>query len=140
MAVSFYQVTTDRSRNGRKLSEGKFRLDNRKNLFTEGVFKHWKRFPSKVVVPPSLEVFKSWVEVALRRRVYWQPWQFWVHGCGLDLKGHFQTKQCHNLNSSSMLHFCGGEQNLILNLKAQFLIQIKPVMGKYFNIKRNITF
>lgn len=33
---------------------------------------------------------------------------------GLDLKGHFQNKQFHNLNSSSMLNFCGGEQNLTL--------------------------
>lgn len=76
----FYQVTSNRTRNGLKLSEGKLRLDNRKNLFTEGVFKHWKRFPSKVVVSPSLEVFKSCAEGALRHRIYWQPWQFWVHG------------------------------------------------------------
>ncbi|KAK4822077.1 hypothetical protein QYF61_009338 [Mycteria americana] len=49
--------------------EGRFRLDIRKNYFTERVIKHWNRLPREGVEPPSLEVFKSRVDVALRDTV-----------------------------------------------------------------------
>lgn len=47
-----------------------FRLDIRKNFFTEKIIKHWLRLPKDVVESPSLQIFKRLVDV-LPKDVVW---------------------------------------------------------------------
>ena len=59
-------VAGDRTREmALSCTRGKFRLDIRKNFFTETVVKHWNRLPRKVVESPSLDVFKNRLDVVL---------------------------------------------------------------------------
>jgi len=62
----FPVVPRDRTRgNGHKLKQRKFCLNMRKNFFTLRVTESWPRLPREVMDSPSLEIFKTRLDVVL---------------------------------------------------------------------------
>jgi len=50
---------------GAKVKHRMSQLNLRKNFFTLRVMEHWNRLPREVVISPSLEIFKTHLEVVL---------------------------------------------------------------------------
>ncbi|KFV74568.1 hypothetical protein N308_00032, partial [Struthio camelus australis] len=51
--------------NGHKLNHKLFHLNLRNNFFTVRVTEHWHKLPREVVESPSLEIFKTRLDVIL---------------------------------------------------------------------------
>jgi len=73
-------VHSDQTRsNGLKLEHRMFSTNMQKN-FTVRVIEHWNRLPREVVESPSMEIFKTCLDVYL-----FDPWQKTCFSRGLDL-------------------------------------------------------
>jgi len=70
--------------NGFKLRQGRFKLDIRRQFFTQRVVSHWNSLPKNVVDAPSLEAFKARLDVALGSLVCWLVTLHMAGGLKLD--------------------------------------------------------
>ena len=69
-AKLFSVVPSGRTRgHGQKLKHKSFPLNIRNHFFTVRMTKHWHRLPREVVESPSLEIFKSHLDMVLGNRL-----------------------------------------------------------------------
>jgi len=58
-------VPSDRRRgNGLKMGHGRFHVNVKKNLFTFSIMEPWNGLPGEFMVSPSLEMFKTHLDVS----------------------------------------------------------------------------
>jgi len=55
----------EQGRNHFKLKQSRFKIEVRKKVFTQRAVRHWHRLPRDVVDAPSLEAFKTALDVIL---------------------------------------------------------------------------
>ena len=73
-------------------------MDIRKKFFTQRVVTHWNRLPKEVVDAPSLEAFKTRLDVALSSLVWWLATLHTAGGLKLDDHcGPFQPRPCYDM-------------------------------------------
>jgi len=78
----FTRVDSDRTRgNGLKLRQGRFRLDIRRNFFTQRVVTLCNRLPREVVDALLLKAFKARLDVGLGSLVWWLATLHITGGC-----------------------------------------------------------
>lgn len=95
-ARAFLEEPDNRTRSKKsKLEHGKFWLRTRNFkffIFTMTVVKYWNRLPTKVVKSPSLEVFKTRLDRALRNPCFEQVLDWMTYGCFFQ-HGKVQNKE-----------------------------------------------